>query len=64
MPLTPCIAYHGVSSKPQVQSMAIRLSDTAEATSDDTLAALAQVIRVLAPEVCSVSFHDFAADTL
>jgi hypothetical protein len=44
--------------------MAIRLSDTAEATSDDTLAALAQVIRVLAPEVCSVSFHDFAADTL
>jgi ammonium transporter, Amt family len=26
--------------------------------------ALAQVIRALAPEVCSVSFHDFAADTL
>jgi sensor c-di-GMP phosphodiesterase-like protein len=44
--------------------MAIRLSDTSEATSGDTLAALAQVIRVLAPEVCSVSFHDFAADTL
>ncbi len=44
--------------------MAIRLSDTAEATSGDTLAALAQVIRVLAPEVCSVSFHNFAADTL
>ncbi len=44
--------------------MAIRLSDTAEAASSDTLAALAQVIRALAPEVCSVSFHDFAADTL
>jgi EAL domain-containing protein (putative c-di-GMP-specific phosphodiesterase class I) len=42
----------------------IRLSDTAEAASSKTLAALAQVIRALAPEVCSVSFHDFAADTL
>jgi len=29
-----------------------------------TLEALAQVIRALAPEVCSVSFHDIAADTL
>ncbi len=44
--------------------MTIRLSDTAEAASSKTLAALAQVIRALAPEVCSVSFHDFAADTL
>jgi EAL domain-containing protein (putative c-di-GMP-specific phosphodiesterase class I) len=42
----------------------IRLSDSAEAASSKTLAALAQVIRALAPEVCSVSFHDFAADTL
>jgi EAL domain-containing protein (putative c-di-GMP-specific phosphodiesterase class I) len=47
-----------------VQDVAIRLSDTAEAASSDTLAAFAQVIRALAPEVCSVSFHDFAADTL
>jgi len=36
----------------------------AEAASGKTLEALAQVIRALAPEVCSVSFHDFAADTL
>jgi EAL domain-containing protein (putative c-di-GMP-specific phosphodiesterase class I) len=42
----------------------IRLSDTAEAASNKTFAALAQVIRALAPEVCGVSFHDFAADTL
>ena len=42
----------------------IKLSDTAEAASSKTLAALAQVIRALAPEACSVSFHDFAADTL
>lgn len=44
--------------------MNIRLSDTAESASNKTLAAFAQVIRALAPEVCSVSFHDFAADTL
>jgi len=44
--------------------MKIRLSDAAEAASSRTLAALAQVIRALAPEVCGVSFHDFAADTL
>jgi EAL domain-containing protein (putative c-di-GMP-specific phosphodiesterase class I) len=37
---------------------------TAESVSSKTLEALAQVIRALAPEVCSVSFHDFAADTL
>src|ERR1700730_5316565 len=42
----------------------MKLSDTAEAASSDTLAALAQVIRALAPEVCSVSFHDLAAETL
>src|SRR5450631_959819 len=36
----------------------------AEAASGKTLEALAQVIRALAPEVCSVSFHDFAADAL
>jgi EAL domain-containing protein (putative c-di-GMP-specific phosphodiesterase class I) len=47
-----------------VPDVTIRLSDTAEAASSKTLAALAQVIRALAPEVCSVSFHDFAADTL
>jgi EAL domain-containing protein (putative c-di-GMP-specific phosphodiesterase class I) len=42
----------------------IRLSDTAEAASSKTLAALAQLIRASAPEVCGVSFHDFAAETL
>jgi EAL domain-containing protein (putative c-di-GMP-specific phosphodiesterase class I) len=47
-----------------VRDVTIRLSDSAEAASSKTLAALAQVIRALAPEVCSVSFHDFAADTL
>ena len=44
--------------------MTIRLSDTAEAASSKTLAAFAQVIRALAPEVSSVSFHDTAADAL
>ena len=44
--------------------MKIRLSDTAETASSKTFEALAQVIRALAPEVCSVSFHDFAADAL
>jgi EAL domain-containing protein (putative c-di-GMP-specific phosphodiesterase class I) len=42
----------------------MKLSDTAEAASSNTLAALAQVIRALAPEVSSVSFHDLAAETL
>ena len=45
----------------QVQAVKIRLNDTA---SRETFEALAQVIRALAPEVCSVSFHDFAADAL
>jgi EAL domain-containing protein (putative c-di-GMP-specific phosphodiesterase class I) len=36
----------------------------AEAGSSKALEALAQVIRALAPEVSSISFHDFAADTL
>jgi EAL domain-containing protein (putative c-di-GMP-specific phosphodiesterase class I) len=40
------------------------LTYAAEAASGRTLEALAQVIRALAPEVSSVSFHDFAADTL
>jgi EAL domain-containing protein (putative c-di-GMP-specific phosphodiesterase class I) len=35
-----------------------------ESTSNKALEALAQVIRVLAPEVSGISFHDFAADTL
>jgi EAL domain-containing protein (putative c-di-GMP-specific phosphodiesterase class I) len=47
-----------------VPDVTIKLSDSAQAASSKTLAALAQVIRALAPEVCSVSFHDFAADTL
>jgi EAL domain-containing protein (putative c-di-GMP-specific phosphodiesterase class I) len=40
------------------------LTYAAEAASSKTFEALAQVIRALAPEVCAVSFHDFAADTL
>jgi EAL domain-containing protein (putative c-di-GMP-specific phosphodiesterase class I) len=40
------------------------LTYAAETASGKTLEALAQVIRALAPEVTSVSFHDFAADTL
>jgi EAL domain-containing protein (putative c-di-GMP-specific phosphodiesterase class I) len=37
---------------------------TESAASSKTLDAFAQLICALAPEVCSVSFHDFAADTL
>ena len=44
--------------------MTTNLTYAAEAASGKTLDALAQVIRALAPEVTSVSFHDFAADTL
>jgi EAL domain-containing protein (putative c-di-GMP-specific phosphodiesterase class I) len=47
-----------------VPDVTLRLIDSAEAASNKALAALAQVIRALAPEVCGVSFHDFAADTL
>src|ERR1700722_20249899 len=42
----------------------IRMSDAAEAVSSPILAALAQVIRALAPEVSGVSFHDPAGDAL
>jgi len=41
-----------------------KLTESAEAASSKTLDAFAEVIRALAPEVCSVSFHDCAADTL
>lgn len=41
-----------------------KLTESAQAASSKTLDAFAQVIRALAPEVCSVSFHDFTADTL
>ena len=41
-----------------------QLTESAEAASSKTLDAFAEVICALAPEVCSVSFHDFAADTL
>ena len=47
-----------------MQDVKIRLNGTSEAASSKTLEALAQVIRALAPEVCNVSFHDFAADAL
>ena len=50
--------------QPWVQDVKIRLKGISEAASSKTLEALAQVIRALAPEVCSVSFHDFAADAL
>ena len=41
-----------------------KLTESAEAASSKTLDAFAEVICALAPEVCSVSFHDVAADTL
>ncbi len=44
--------------------MNTKLKEPAEAASGKTLDALARVIRALAPEVSSMSFHDFAADTL
>ena len=44
--------------------MFTRLTESAEAASSKTLDAFAEVICALAPEVCSVSFHDVAADTL
>jgi EAL domain-containing protein (putative c-di-GMP-specific phosphodiesterase class I) len=47
-----------------VTRVSSNLTYAAEAASSKTLEALAQVIQALAPEVCSVSFHDFAADTL
>src|ERR1700679_717468 len=40
------------------------LTESAQAASSKTLDAFAALICALAPEVCSVSFHDFAADTL
>jgi EAL domain-containing protein (putative c-di-GMP-specific phosphodiesterase class I) len=40
------------------------LTESDEAASSKTLDAFAEVIRALAPEVCSVSFHDCVADTL
>ena len=47
-----------------VPCVTTNLTYAAETASSKTLEALAQVIRALAPEVSSVSFHDFAADTL
>ena len=47
-----------------VGKVKFRLNGTSQAASSKTLEALAEVIRALAPEVSSVSFHDFAADTL
>jgi EAL domain-containing protein (putative c-di-GMP-specific phosphodiesterase class I) len=44
--------------------MLSNLTESAQAASSKTLDAFAQLICALAPEVCSVSFHDFAADTL
>ena len=44
--------------------MFTKLTESAETASSKTLDAFAEVICALAPEVCSVSFHDFAADTL
>jgi EAL domain-containing protein (putative c-di-GMP-specific phosphodiesterase class I) len=41
-----------------------KLTESAQAASSKTLDAFAQLICALAPEVCSMSFHDFTADTL
>jgi EAL domain-containing protein (putative c-di-GMP-specific phosphodiesterase class I) len=48
----------------QVPRVTTQLTIAAENASSKTLEALAQVIKALAPEVSSISFHDFAADTL
>jgi EAL domain-containing protein (putative c-di-GMP-specific phosphodiesterase class I) len=57
--------YHGgIQIHCGCQRVTTNLTYAAEAASGKTLEALAQVIRALAPEVTSVSFHDFAADTL
>lgn len=45
-------------------SMFSKLTESAQAASSKTLDAFAQLICALAPEVCSMSFHDFTADTL
>jgi EAL domain-containing protein (putative c-di-GMP-specific phosphodiesterase class I) len=55
--------YHGATEIHR-GCLVTNLTYAAEAASGKTLEALAQVIRALAPEVTSVSFHDFAADTL
>jgi EAL domain-containing protein (putative c-di-GMP-specific phosphodiesterase class I) len=44
--------------------MLSKLTESSRAASSKTLDAFAELICALAPEVCSVSFHDFAADTL
>jgi EAL domain-containing protein (putative c-di-GMP-specific phosphodiesterase class I) len=41
-----------------------KLTESAETPTSKVLDAFAELIRALAPEVCSVSFHDVAADTL
>src|ERR1700691_5645213 len=41
-----------------------KLTESGEAPTSKALDAFAALICALAPEVCSVSFHDFAADTL
>jgi hypothetical protein len=64
MPLIKSRPYYGSVDITDVPDVTIKLSDTAEAALSKTLEALAQVIRALAPEVSSVSFHAFAADTL
>jgi EAL domain-containing protein (putative c-di-GMP-specific phosphodiesterase class I) len=56
--------YHGDINIAVGVFVTTNLTYAAEAASSKTLEALAQVIRALAPEVSSVSFHDFAADTL
>ena len=44
--------------------MLSKLTESSQAASSRTLDAFAELICALAPEVCSVSFHDFEADTL
>jgi EAL domain-containing protein (putative c-di-GMP-specific phosphodiesterase class I) len=44
--------------------MFTHLTESSETASSKTLDAFAEVICALAPEVCSVSFHDCTADTL
>ena len=44
--------------------MLSKLTESSQAASSRALDAFAELICAIAPEVCSVSFHDFAADTL
>ena len=61
VPPIPWLSYKSLWVVPPVLN---KLTESTETASSKTLDAFAQVIRALAPEVCSVSFHDGVAETL